>query len=76
MPSRRAHLLQAPGDIEGVLARFHLARPGDQRERRVIGETDGAEIDGWLRSGHASSKAKIVPWPGAGGTMRRLPALL
>ena len=44
-PELRRHLLQPPGHVEGVLARFELAGPGDERERQVVAEGGGADLD-------------------------------
>src|SRR5690606_20578979 len=69
------HLLQRAGHVEGMLARFELAGTRDQRERRVVGETDIADGDGCIGRVHAgASNAKTAPCPGAAGTTRRLPA--
>ena len=72
MPELRRDLLQRAGHVEGVLARFQLARTGNQRQRRVVGEDDIAGRHRMIWLGHvASSKTKIAPWPGAGGTTMR-----
>ena len=66
------HFLERAGHVEGVLARFQLARAGDQRERRGIGEGDLADPDGDVWLAHLeTSNAKTAPCPAAGGTTRR-----
>ena len=43
-PEARRHLLQPAGDVEGVVARFELAGPGDERKRKVVAEPGGADL--------------------------------
>ena len=41
----RRDLLQRAGHLERMLAAFHLARPGDQRQRQAVAEPDLADDD-------------------------------
>src|SRR5690606_9226932 len=49
-PEPSGHLLQSAGDLERVLPRFELARPGDQDDGEVIAE-DGIsdrDVEVWV----------------------------
>src|SRR5690606_38233696 len=67
-------LNQSASHVERVFTAFHLARPGDQSQRRTVGERNIADFDGRICGRHdlEPSNTNNVPWPRAGVTKIRL----
>jgi hypothetical protein len=47
-----ADFLEPARYVEGVIPALHLARTGDQRERKIVAEADVADRDMAIRSSH------------------------